>query len=276
MFEAPRQRSTIVSIFALLELIYHSTVRNVRKTHRSALGGLLMNILQSVLFIATFFLMFQFFGMRRGFTASIRGDFLLYIMSGVFIFMVHVKAVGAVTKAEGPTSPLMQHAPLNTTVTISAAALASLYLQVLSMFVILFFYHVLFSPITIDDPFGAMCMVLLAWFSGVAVGMLLLAVKPWAPNFTSVAGTVWSRANMVASGKMFVANSLPGFMLSMFAWNPLFHIIDQARGFIFLNYTPHFTSWGYPLKLSCALVIIGMMGEFYTRQYASKSWSAGQ
>ncbi|NDV02853.1 ABC transporter permease [Pseudoroseicyclus tamaricis] len=276
MFQTGRKRSAIESAFNLVELIYHSTVRNVRKTHRSALGGLFMNILQNVLFIATFYAMFQFFGMRQSFTPAIRGDFLLYIMSGVFLFMVHIKTVSAVTRAEGPTSPLMQHAPLNTTVTITAAALASLYLQVLSIFVILFFYHVLFTPISINDPFGALCMVGLAWFCGVAIGMMLLALKPWAPNFANVAGTIWNRANMVASGKMFVANTLPGYMLALFAWNPLFHIIDQARGFIFLNYTPHFTSWGYPLKVSLALIVIGMMGEFYTRQHASKSWGAGR
>ncbi|MGZ9809092.1 ABC transporter permease [Pseudoroseicyclus sp. H15] len=276
MFQPPRKRSAVESAFNLIELIYHSTVRNVRKTHRSALGGLFMNILQTVLFIATFFAMFQFFGMRRGFTAQIRGDFLLYIMSGIFLFMVHIKTVSAVTKAEGPTSPMMQHAPLNTTITISAAALSSLYLQMLSMLVILFFYHVVFTPITIYDPFGAICMIFLAWLFGIAVGMIVLAIKPWAPNFASVAGTIWNRANMVASGKMFVANTLPGFMLAMFSWNPLFHIIDQARGFVFLNYTPHFTSWTYPLKVSCALIVLGMMGEFYTRQYASKSWGAGR
>lgn len=42
---------------------------------------------------------------------------------------------------------------------------------------------------------------------------------------------------MIASGKMFVANTLPNFMLAMFDWNPLLYTIDQARGFAFINYT---------------------------------------
>jgi hypothetical protein len=31
------------------------------------------------------------------------------------------------------------------------------------------------------------------------------------------------------------ANTMPYFMLAMFDWNPLFHLIDQARGFTFIN-----------------------------------------
>ena len=81
---------------------------------------------------------------------------------------------------------------------------------------------------------------------------------------------------MVTSGKMFVANAMPGFMLAMFDWNPLFHCIDQARGFVFVNYNPHHSSVTYPLFLSLALIMIGLMGEFYTRRHASASWGAGR
>ena len=81
---------------------------------------------------------------------------------------------------------------------------------------------------------------------------------------------------MVASGKMFVANQMPGYILAMFDWNPLFHSIDQARGFVFLNYNPHFSSVSYPLLVSLVLIMLGMMGEFYTRQHASRSWEAGK
>ena len=84
----------------------------------------------------------------------------------------------------------------------------------------------------------------------------------------------YQRANMIASGKMFVVNTLPTFMMNMFDWNPLFHIIDQTRGFVFINYTPHRTSLEYPYYVGLALLMIGLMAEFYTRQYASSSWEA--
>ena len=117
-------------------------------------------------------------------------------------------------------------------------------------------------------------MVLLSWFTGCAVGMVLLAMKPWSPGIVGVISMVYQRANMIASGKMFLANSLPGFMLPIFNWNPLFHTIDQSRGFVFINYNPHFSNWQYAVWVGLALTMIGMMGEFYTRRHVSLSWSA--
>ena len=63
-------------------------------------------------------------------------------------------------------------------------------------------------------------------------------------------------------------------MLNMFDWNPLFHCIDQARSYIFINYFPHNSNWEYPLWVGLVLLMIGLMGEFYTRRHASLSWQA--
>ena len=83
-----------------------------------------------------------------------------------------------------------------------------------------------------------------------------------------------SRMNMFFSGKLFVANALPPFMLKMFDWNPLFHLIDQCRGFVFRNYFPRVTSWEYAVWVGIVLLMIGLMAEFYTRRQVSKSWFA--
>lgn len=271
MFKAERSNSTLGSGFALMELIFHSTVRSIRKGHGNAIIGLLMNILQTVILIVTFYVMSHVLGLRGN---AVRGDYVLYIMTGIFLFMTHTKAMGAVMGAEGPTSAMMKHAPMSTAVSITSAAIGALYLQVLSMVSVLYIYHVAFTPIEIADPAGAFGMVLLSWFSGVAIGSVFMAFKPWAPGPIGIMSQVFSRANMIASGKMFLANTLPHKMLVMFDWNPLFHTIDQARGFTFINYNPHFSNITYPVTLSLALLTIGMMGEFFTRQYASISWGA--
>jgi ABC-type polysaccharide/polyol phosphate export permease len=247
----------------MAELIYHSTVRSVRKQHGNAFMAIAMNMLQAVVFVLAFYAMFSILGMRG---AALRGDFLLYIMSGIFLYLTHAKALGAVAGSEGPASPMMQHAPMTTIVAILSAALGALYIQVLSLFVILFIYHVAFVPISIEQPIEAFGMLLLAWFTGCALGMVLLAV--------SIFSTVYQRANMIASGKMFVANMLPSSMLAMFDWNPLFHTIDQARGYAFLNYYPRYSSWEYAFWVGVVFLMIGLMGEFYTRKHASVSWNA--
>lgn len=273
MFEPTRPKNNLMGGMHLLSLIYHATIRNVRQNHGNAIIGLIMSIMQTVVFVVAFYFMFSVLGLRG---SAIRGDFLLFLMSGIFLFLTHNKALGSVVSSEGPASAMMKHAPMNTIVAITSSALATLYLQLLAMGVVLLIYHVAFTPITIFKPIPAMGMVLLAWFSGAAIGTLLLALKPWFPGFVGIVSTIYQRANMIASGKMFVANAMPGFMIAWFDWNPLFHTIDQARGFVFLNYNPHYSNTTYPLILSVALLMIGLMGESYTRKHASISWNASR
>ena len=125
-----------------------------------------------------------------------------------------------------------------------------------------------------EMDFGFAPGMLAAWASGAAIGLALLALKPWFPTVATLMSTLYMRANMIASGKMFVANTLPSFMLAMFDWNPLFHLIDQARGFAFINYFPRNSNWEYAVYVTIALIMLGLMGEFYTRRHASASWEA--
>lgn len=271
MFQQRAEPTGLSSAASFFELVYHNTVRSVRRKHSNAFIAILVNVLQTVIFVMAFYLMFNVLGMR---SSAIRGDFLLYIMSGVFLYMVHTRTVSAVVGSEGPASAMMKHAPMTTAIAISAAALGALYTQVLSVGIVLYVYHLWMGPITIFDPAGAMGMIVLAWFYGVAVGMVFLALKPWFPTFTAMATQVYTRANMIASGKMFVANQLPGTMLAFFDWNPLFHAIDQARGYTFINYNPHHTSVSYALWVAIGMLMLGLMGEYYTRKQASASWAA--
>ena len=271
MFSTTKRQSTLSSAAQFFVLIFHSIVRSVRKTHNNAFVAIFLNILQMVIFVMAFYVMFSLLGLRK---TAIRGDFMIYLMSGIFLFLTHTKTLGAVVGSEGPSSPMMLHAPMNTIIAIISAAFGALYIQLLSLFCILFVYHVAITPFIIDDWIGTFAMLLLAWFTGAALGLVLFALKPWFPSAVGVMTTVYQRANMIASGKMFVANALPSFMLSIFDWNPLFHCIDQARGFAFINYYPHHTNWKYALWVGIILLMLGLMGEFYTRKHASLSWEA--
>jgi ABC-type polysaccharide/polyol phosphate export permease len=272
MFQPTRKPTgSFATALSMAELVYHSVVRSVRKTHNNAIMAIVMNMLQAVMFVAAFYVMFSILGLRG---AAIRGDFLVYIMTGIFLYLTHTKSLGAVVGSEGPASPMMQHAPMTTVIAIASAAVGALYIQVLSLFMILFIYHVAFTPLEIEQPVAAFGMLLISWFTGCALGLVLLSIKPWFPTFVSLFSTVYQRANMIASGKMFLANTLPGFMLAMFDWNPLFHAIDQARGFSFINYNPRYSNWEYAFWVGLILLMIGLMGEFYTRKHASLSWGA--
>ncbi|MDP3339111.1 MAG: ABC transporter permease [Frigidibacter sp.] len=271
MFHRETQKSPLMAAVTLSELIFHSTVRSVRQGHGNAIYGLLINVFQTASMLLVFYFVMTLIGMRG---AALRGDYFLYMMTGISVFMAHTKTMGAVSGAGAALSQMQQHGPMTTAVSIASAALGALYLQVLTMAVLLYGYHVLFTPITISQPIPAMGMVIMAWLYGVALGLVLLGMRPWAPRLVQILQSIYTRASMFASGKMFVANSLSYTLLQFFDWNPLFHIIDQTRGFVFINYNPHHTSVSYPIYAMLVVAMIGMMGEFYTRRRVSASWSA--
>jgi ABC-type polysaccharide/polyol phosphate export permease len=271
MFRPEIKKTRIGIAIGMLELIFHASVRSVRKQHGNAVIGLLMNIVQAVLMVAIMVFIMNLMGAR---SAAIRGDFVLYIMSGVFNFGIHAKTLSAVSKSDGPTSAMMQHAPMNTIVAIASAALGALYLQTMSSCVILLFYHTLMSPITIFDPVPALGLYMLSWLSGIGVGMIFKAANPWQPELFGILTSVYARANMVFSGKMFLANNMPYSRLHYYIWNPLFHSIDQSRGYIFENYHPHKTSIEYVVWVTFVLIILGLMGENFTKKHVSASWSS--
>ncbi|MEN9408171.1 MAG: hypothetical protein RL216_145 [Pseudomonadota bacterium] len=272
-FKAEVRRTKARTAWNMLELVFHGAVHSVRKTHTSAVMSLVINIFQSALMIAGFYLMFTFAGARGN---AIRGDYVLFLMSGIFMFMVHVKTLSAVMKADGPASAMMKHAPMNTLIAIGAAAVGSLYIQIFSAGLILYIYHAIISPLTIDEPVGMMGMLLLAWATGLSIGLMLRAALPWQPRVVGIIAQVYSRINMIASGKMFVANAMPTAILKLFDWNPLFHVIDQGRGYIFLNYAPRYSTVDYPIYIMLACVTLGLIGEYYTGKRVSVSWSMGK
>lgn len=270
MFSPRQNRNMLQAAGHTLGLVYHQTVYNLRNDHRNAVVGLLLTISQTLIFMGAFLALFLILGVRA---SPLRGDFILYLMSGIFIFMTHVRTVGAVSSSGG-IGGLARHKPLNPAVLIAAAALATLYRQMISVLAILWIYHVLINPVEIENPAGALAMLLLAWFSGCCIGVIFMALKPWMPKSAQMMSMIYQRVNMFASGKMFVANTLPAMLLPWFVWNPLFHIIDQMRGFIFINYTPQRTDPLYALWFSLAALMVGLLISFSTRKYESLSWGA--
>jgi len=273
MFQTTVHKSTTRRFFSMAGVCYHTMVQSLRSEHRNAMTSIILSMARGMTMVLIFYAMFLLIGMR---SAPVRGDFLLYIMSGVFLYLTHIMAVSSVAGGGNSLSPMMMHAPMNTMIGIISGALSSLYKQFLTIVIVLCLYHIIINPIEIDQPQYALLMFLLAWFSGCVVGLIFLALGPWLPNLTPILQQLYIRANMIASGKMFLANTLPASMIAIFDWNPLFHIIDQGRGYIFLHYNPFQSSLMYPLYVSLVILVIGLMAEFFTRQHVSVSWSAGR
>ncbi len=74
MFQQTTQKTTLTSALNIFELVYHSIVRNVRKSHGNAVLSIVMDMLQAIIFVLAFYVMSSVLGLR---SAALRGDFLI-------------------------------------------------------------------------------------------------------------------------------------------------------------------------------------------------------
>ncbi|SCY24070.1 ABC transporter permease [Paracoccus tibetensis] len=273
MFQRRQTRTMAEAAFTTLSLIYHQTVFKLRNAHRSALMGILMSISQTLIMIAIFMAVYYLIGIR---SAPLRGDYVLFIISGVLCFMTLRGAVSAVSGSYSINTGLLKHEPLNPAVMICAAALSILYQKVITCIVVLGGYYLFFENYTIYQPLGVAKMLLMSWIVGCSIGFVFLGIQPWAPDLSKMLVLGYTRISIITSGKAFLANVMPNFLLPWFIWNPLFHLVDQSRGYMFINYTPHRTSLDYPIKVAIGLFGVGLLINFATRKYESLSWTAGR
>jgi ABC-type polysaccharide/polyol phosphate export permease len=189
--------NTLMGLFEFSAIVYHTIVNNVRKSKRNAVQALLLEILQASMMVIFFYFMIQFLGMR---SFAVRGSYVLYVMSGVFLYMTHNKSISSVS-AGSATNPMLKHAPISTLMMIVSGALTTLYIQMLAIIVIAFVANVLIDPFTVYNlKVLALCLIL-AWGSGIAIGLMFLSINPYAPETMKVVNKVYLRANMIFSGK---------------------------------------------------------------------------
>ncbi|MBE9476660.1 MAG: ABC transporter permease [Proteobacteria bacterium] len=260
----------LIGTWNFFKLLYFTIVSDIRQSDGNALRGLIKEVMRAMMMVAMFYVMITVLNMRG---AVVRGNFVLFLMSGIFLFMTHNKAVAKISGSGGATNPMLKHAPVSTLLLILSSALSSLYIQILSMGIVLLIAHTLIEPIVFYNFKGFIFCFFIAWLSGVSIGLLFLALSPYAPSVIVLLSTFYRRANMIFSGKMLLASTLPGFILPMFTWNPLFHAIDQARGYTFINYNARVTDINYPIILSLVFLVLGIMLEHWARKYVSESWS---
>ena len=248
--------------FTSTELIFHAVVRNIRSRHFNANMANVFNILQMAVVATAYNFILAFPGTC---VAKIRREFVLYLLSGVFLFITHIKSVGVISSVGSDQNPMKLHSPMNMMLMLFVAAFGTCHAQFASILLILFTYSVSVASLETQEPGGTIAATLaFAWLTGCAAGLVFLALKSWIPNTIAILNKVYHRLIKVLSGKMFVANVLVGMMLTLFAWNSLFHIIDQCHSFAFRNLSPHDTSWEYALRVGITQAMIGFLAELYT------------
>lgn len=236
-------------------LVFTLTVRAIRAENRNPAMGILMSFSQPLFFGLFFWLMITVLGGRG---APIRADPITFIIVGFFLFIMHIRVVMDMGKALG--GGLLEHPHATPFLLICVKAFTIFYKQVMSAIILLALNYTIRGVYLMEDPLPFILAALLCWIGGVVIGTLFILVN-MSFSWGGILQTLYIRVCFITSGKMVVASQVPGAMRAVMDWNPLFHLIDQARGAVFLNYEATLTSMLYPTWVYLGLLPVCLIIE---------------
>ena len=145
IFTPKRSKDSLVrEIVRFLDLLFHTTVRNVRESSVNPIISIIFQVLTSVMLIFVFIFFIRVLGTK---TIAIRGNEIQFVMCGVQLFMIHNAALGAASGAGGVRNVMTLHTHITHFMLVLAAGLASLYIQILAILIVLPVVHIIFEPI---------------------------------------------------------------------------------------------------------------------------------
>ncbi len=241
--------------------IYFYAVAGIRKESGSTSIGFVILIIET---FVTFLMMLAIMMLMRsmmGSAGSIRGPFGFYVFIGVSLFMMHVKMLGSVF-SKPPKDSMSAVLAISQSVKILGDILNTVYMMTI---VNILFYAILvayYQSTVIDNWTG----FLICYFGNIlwvcCIGIWSLALRGlWRWGATKLL-MLYRRAAIITSGKMIPGNYIwiSGRFGGLFLINPLFHYIDQARGFAFQHYNPYVSSLSFPIQATAIGLCVGVIG----------------
>ena len=259
----------LTEAYAFGSLVYSLVVRDLRTEHRNAALGILISVAQPLLMGLLFFAFMSIMGRGGG---QIRGDALTFVITGFIIFFAHIRTVTGV--AGSLRQDMLNHQRLTPFLMISVKAIGSLYKNVFALLIMLAANYLLRGVYEMDDMLLFMGAIFWCWLGGVAVGSIFLAINRYL-SWGNLLSTTYVRIMFFTSGKFFVASTIPSNIRPFLDWNPLFHLLDQGRGAVFVNYAASTTSMDYAIKVILLLMVVGFLTEAYVRRHYSVSHVPG-
>lgn len=263
------QQGFLTQVYASCSLVYALVVRDLRTEHKNAALGILLSVAQPLVMGLVFY---GFMVLLDGGGGQIRGDSLTFVVTGFLIFFTHIRTVSAVTGSL--RQDMLNHQRLTPFLMVSVKAAGALYKNVFALLIMFAANYLLRGVYEMHDPLRFISVILWCWLGGIAAGTIFLALDRYL-SWGGVLSTTYIRIMFFTSGKFFIASKVGGAIRPYFDWNPLFHLLDQGRGAIFVNYAARTTSMDYAIAVVLILLVVGFLTESYVRRHYNVSHAPG-
>ncbi len=249
MSKQPRQMSNVAkSLRAIGALI----IREMITRYGRSWGGYIWAIVEPVGIILVLSLAFS----QIVKTPAIGTSFVLFYATGYIPFHFFIE----VSTNVGASIQVNRQLLYLPSVTAIDAVIARFLLSVLTLLVValVIFTGILFF--TDEQTRIALDHILLAFaggaLAGLGVGMMNIVIFEYIPVWRQLWGII-SRPLFIISGVFFTYDSMPAHLRELLWWNPLIHVVGEARKGFYPIYDGAYTALWYPIGVGIALSLIG-------------------
>jgi capsular polysaccharide transport system permease protein len=238
--------------FQRLRVLFALVMREMQTTFGQSWGGYFWAIAEP---LGGILLLSIAFGLALR-TPPLGTSFMLFYASGYIPYSTYRNVSSAVTAAIRSNKGLLSY-PV---VTVLDAVLSKFLLSTLTMLVVTVILYAailgtLAQPVQINVGV-VMLSFILAALIGLGIGTVNCVLFGFFPVWRSI-WNILSRPTMIASGVLFLYESVPGRLEDVLWYNPLAHVIGLMREGIYGGYHPTYISVPYIVGISLGLFVIG-------------------
>lgn len=248
-------------LFVQLQVVHAILLREVMTRFGAHQLGYLWAIIEPLLWIATFAVMFIL--IDRQIAGSI--DIIAFLTTGVIPFLLFRQTVDRSISAISANKALLFYPhirPLDLVIARSALEMATL----ATVFVIILCFNSLFNaPLVVDSLLKVITGLSLAGLLGASMGLTICSLSLYSNVVERIVGPLF-RPMFWISGLFFSVNELPTTAREILLWNPVLHTVELTRDGIFRGYVVRDISATYVLMWILAFGFLGLTLERTARR----------
>lgn len=238
--------------FQTLRVVSALMIREMITRYGRSVGGYIWAVLEPLGMIAILSIAFSQF-IR---TPALGESFVLFYATGYIPFYMYADVAGNASNAVAFNRSLMQFRM----VTPLDAVFARFFLSVLTVIVVsvvLFSGMGAFGIVEVQVALSPLLVAFVAAAAlGLGIGTLNAAIFPFFPVWRRIWGII-NRPLFLISGVFFTYDSMPANIQSILWWNPLVHVIGEARTAFYTIYQPDYISLAYVYGVAFSTFLIG-------------------
>ncbi len=189
-------------------------------------------------------------------TPPVGQSFVLFYASGYVPFHFYATLSNQVSSAVAFNKALLTFpmvSPLDTV--LARSFLAFLTMIVVAFTIILGVSFFVVDPVTISLP-ELFLSCLAATVLGLGVGTLNTVLFAYIPSWRNL-WAILSRPLFIISGIIFTYESMPDTLRPLLWWNPLIHVVGEARVAFYPFYEGHYVALAYPFGVGVSCFLLG-------------------